>query len=52
MTPKQAADYLQVEVKTIRNWTSKGKVPVFKIGCIARDSKAALDEKMAPAKSQ
>lgn len=52
MTAVQAADYLQVQVKTIRNWTSQGKIPVSKIGGTARYSKTALDEKMAPTKAE
>ena len=52
MTAVQAADYLQVKVKTIRNWTSQGKIPVSKIGGTARYSKTALDEKMAPTKAE
>ena len=51
MTAIQAADYLQVEVKTIRNWTSLGKIPVSRISGTVRYSKAALDEKMAPNKA-
>ena len=52
MTAKQAADYLQVEEKTIRNWTSQGKIPASKIGGTVRYSKAALDELMAPKKAE
>lgn len=52
MTAIQAADYLQVEVKTIRNWTSQGKIPVSRISGTVRYSKAALDEKMAPNKAK
>ena len=52
MTAAQAADYLQVEEKTIRNWSSQGKIPKSKIGGTVRYSKAVLDEKMAPDKSK
>lgn len=52
MTARQAADYLQVEEKTIRNWTSQGKIPASRIGGTVRYSKAALDELMAPKKAE
>jgi len=31
MTAVQVAEYLQVKEKTIRNWTSEGKIPVLKL---------------------
>ena len=52
MTARQAADYLQVEGKTIRNWTSQGKIPASRIGGTVRYSKVALDEVMAPKKGE
>ncbi len=51
MTAMQAADYLQVKEKTIRNWTSQGKIPASKIGGTVRYNKTALDKEMAPNKA-
>lgn len=52
MTARQAADYLQVKVKTIRNWTSQGKILPSKIGGTVRYKKSALDENLAPVKAE
>ena len=43
MTADQLADYLQVSTKSIRNWTSKGAIPVSKIKGIARYVKKEID---------
>lgn len=44
MTAVQAADYLQVEEKTIRNWTSQGKIPSVKISGIVRYKKSDIEQ--------
>jgi excisionase family DNA binding protein len=44
MTVAQAARYLSVEEKTIRNWTSEGKIPFKKLGSSVRYQKKELDE--------
>ncbi len=46
MTAVQAADYLQVEEKTFRNWTSQGKIPSVKISGIVRYKKSEIDKVM------
>jgi excisionase family DNA binding protein len=46
MTAVQAADYLQVKEKTIRNWTSQGKIPSVKISGIVRYKKSEIDKVM------
>ena len=43
MTAEQVADYLQVDKKTIRNWTSEGKIPSVKIGSAVRYPKERID---------
>ena len=43
MTADQLADYLQVSPKSIRNWTSKGDIPVAKIKGTARYVKEEID---------
>ncbi len=43
MTAAQVARYLNVEEKTIRNWTSEGKIPHAKLGSAERYRKAAID---------
>jgi len=43
MTAEQVADYLQMEVATIRNWTSQNKIPFKKIGRSTRYSKSEID---------
>jgi excisionase family DNA binding protein len=44
MTAAQAARYLSVEEKTIRNWTSEGKIPFKKLGSSVRYKKSELDQ--------
>lgn len=46
MTAAQAADYLGVAEKTIRNWTSKGILSAGGPGGIARYKKSTLDESL------
>ena len=43
MTAAQIAEYLQVKLKTIRNWTSKGIIPFRKIGGATRYPKSEID---------
>ena len=43
MTASQVADYLQVELKTINNWTSEGKIPFKKVGRLPRYIKTEID---------
>jgi excisionase family DNA binding protein len=44
MTAVQAADYLQVKEKTIRNWTSQGRIPSASIGGAVRYKKSDIDK--------
>jgi excisionase family DNA binding protein len=44
MTAAQAARYLSVEEKTIRNWTSEGKIPFKKLGSSVRYKQSELDD--------
>ncbi|MBV6421638.1 MAG: hypothetical protein DAHOPDDO_02919 [Ignavibacteriaceae bacterium] len=43
MNAKEVADYLGVSTKTIRNWTSEGKIPSVKIGSSVRYPKERID---------
>ncbi len=43
MTAEQVADYLQYNVKTIRNWTSEEKIPFVKLGGSVRYPKERID---------
>lgn len=43
MNAKEVADYLGVGTKTIRNWTSEGKIPSVKIGSSVRYPKERID---------
>jgi excisionase family DNA binding protein len=43
MNAKEVADYLRVGTKTIRNWTSEGKIPSVKIGSAVRYPKERID---------
>ncbi len=44
MTAVQVADYLQVEEKTIRNWTYQGKIPSVRISGIVRYKKSDIEQ--------
>ncbi len=50
MTAPQVAKYLNIEEKTVRNWTSAGKIPVSKVGSNARYVKKDIDEALASGK--
>ena len=43
MTAEQIAEYVQVEVKTIRKWTSDGRIPHSKLGSAVRYRKDEID---------
>ena len=43
MTPQQAAQYLQVKISTIYNWSMKRVLPVCKAGRLNRYRKSDLD---------
>ena len=43
MTAEQVADYLQVDKKTIRKWTSERKIPNVKLGSAVRYQKERID---------
>lgn len=43
MTAEQVADYLQVDKKTIRKWTSERKIPNVKLGGAVRYQKERID---------
>jgi len=42
LTAAQVARYLGVEEKTVRNWTSDGKIPFTKVGSATRYRKVAV----------
>jgi excisionase family DNA binding protein len=44
MNAAQVARYLGVEEKTIRNWTSEGKIPYKKVGSAVRYMKSEIDD--------
>jgi len=44
MTARQVAEYLKLEEKTIRNWTSEGTIPHKKVGGSPRYLKSEIDE--------
>lgn len=44
MTVAQVADYLQLDIRTIRNWTSQNKIPFKKIGSAVRYKKSEIDK--------
>jgi len=52
MTAAHVADYLQVKIKTIRNWTSEGKIPVLKLPTGAVRYKLSVIEKWMVDKGQ
>jgi len=43
MTSEQVAEYLQLDIKTIRNWTSENKIPSVKLGGSVRYPKERID---------
>ena len=43
MTAEQVAEYLQLDIKTIRNWTSENKIPSIKLGGSVRYPKNRID---------
>lgn len=43
MTAEQVAEYLQLDIKTIRNWTSENKIPSVKLGGSVRYPKSRID---------
>jgi excisionase family DNA binding protein len=43
MTPQETADYLQIALGTLRNWTSARFVPFAKRGRIVRYNRDAID---------
>lgn len=43
MTAEEVAKYLNLEIKTIRNWTSEGKIPSVKLGSAVRYKKERID---------
>jgi len=43
MTAEQVAEYLQLDIKTIRNWTSENKIPFVKLGRAVRYPKTRID---------
>jgi len=44
LTQTQVADYLQLSIKTIQNWTSENKIPYKKVGGVPRYLKSEIDE--------
>ena len=54
MTAKEVAEYINVKEKTIRNWTSEGKIPFVKLGSAVRYPKTRIDswQKKGENKSQ
>jgi len=44
MTPREAADYLSIHVRTIYRLVKKGEIPGRKVGGSWRFKKEALDE--------
>ncbi|HHT9136444.1 MAG TPA: helix-turn-helix domain-containing protein [Candidatus Wunengus sp. YC60] len=43
LTPQQAADYLQVKLSTIYQWSMRRTLPVCKLGRLNRFRKSDLD---------
>jgi len=43
MNAKEVANYIGFGIKTIRNWTSEGKIPSIKIGSAVRYPKERID---------
>jgi|LSQX01.1.fsa_nt_gb excisionase family DNA binding protein len=48
MTPKQAADYLQVSEATVYRWTREGRLPAYRIGGSRRYKREDLDDLAEP----
>ena len=48
---EQAAQYLDVNKDTIRNWIKKGSVPAHKVGKLWKFKKSELDEWIKSGKS-
>jgi len=44
MTAAQVADYLNIQVKTIRKWTSEGRIPHSKLGSMVRGETIIPDQ--------
>ncbi len=44
MTAGEVAKYLQLSIRTIRNWTSEGKIPSVQIGGAVRYRKVQIDK--------
>ncbi len=42
LTAQEAAEYFRIPIGTIRNWTSNGKLPHYKIGRCVRYKKDEL----------
>lgn len=43
MTAEQVAEYLQLDIKTIRNWNSENKIPYVKLGGSVRYPKERIN---------
>ncbi len=52
MTAKEVAEYINVGEKTIRNWTSEGKIPFVKLGSAVRYPKTQIDNWLAAKEKQ
>ena len=50
MNAAEVAEYLNVEEKTIRNWTNDGKIPNVKLGSLVRYKKSEIDDAVAKGK--
>lgn len=44
LTTNEAADYMRITPAVLRNWTSNGRVPYYKIGTLNRYKKEELRE--------
>lgn len=47
MTAEQVAEYLNVETKTVRNWTHENKIPYIKLGSAVRYPKNKIDDALS-----
>ena len=43
MTAEEVAEYINVEIKTIRNWTSENKIRYVKLGSAVRYPRKRID---------